>query len=131
MLASGYQIKVQKVYSGINSHLNALGGGLLTPQIQTPSDLFSFSHIRNSTRMENSRIGALRMASLSQLGFKATVDEQVRTWQQQQQQYKNQPKPAAVPQHSNPEQDAGISPHPRIGIGLPMSNIFATWAFIF
>jgi pyruvate dehydrogenase kinase 2/3/4 len=105
-------------------YLNSLGGGLLTPQIQTPSDLFSFSHIRNSTRMENARIGALRTASLSQLGVKATVDEQVRTWRQQ---YKNQPKPVAV---RDPEQEAGISAHQRIGIGLPMSNIFATWAFM-
>jgi len=36
------------------------GGGLLIPQINSPSDLFSFSHVRNATRMDRSRLGALR-----------------------------------------------------------------------
>jgi len=51
-------------------------------------------------------------------GVKATVDEQVDRWQN-----------PAAPQDdgvTDPERKAGISPHPRLGIGLPMSNIFAT-----
>ncbi|KAG7096918.1 hypothetical protein E1B28_004321 [Marasmius oreades] len=73
------------------------GGGLLAVQkrygIQSPSDLFSFSHVRNSARMEVDRIGALRTVISRPQGVWATVGEQI----------------------------------PRIGIGLPMSNIFAKW----
>ncbi|KAG6836516.1 hypothetical protein H0H93_007193 [Arthromyces matolae] len=93
------------------------GGGLLTPEnpIKTPSDLFSFSHVRNASRLEDSRIGALRTFSSSSQGIKATVGEQVDRW-------KNEPDTA-----TNPEKEAGVGPHARIGIGLPMSNIFATY----
>lgn len=58
--------------------------------------------------MNNDRLGALRTASSR--GVKATVAEQV----------------GAGRMH-DPETDAGIAPHQRIGLGLPMSNIFATW----
>lgn len=100
-----------------NQMINCAGGGLWTQenQIKSPSDLFSFSHTRNATRMENSRLGALRSISSSNYGMRATVAEQLRRWQQ--------PLPADV---DDPEKDAGVGPHPRIGIGLPMSNIFAT-----
>lgn len=94
-----------------------IGGGLLNPHINLPSDLFSFSHIRNTTRMENSRIGALRTVSSSRQGMRATVDEQVNWWQEQDN------------DGDDPEKTAGVGPHQRIGIGLPMSNIFATSAF--
>ncbi|KAL0949535.1 hypothetical protein HGRIS_009585 [Hohenbuehelia grisea] len=99
------------------------GGGLLTPQnrIKTPSDLFSFSHIRNAGRLEDSRIGALKSASSSREGVKATVDEQVGRWNHHQKFSDS----TEVP--SNPEKEAGVGLHPRIGIGLPMSNIFATY----
>lgn len=86
------------------------GGGLLTPQIKSPSDLFSFSHLRNSTRMEDSRLGALRSVSSSTHGITATVKEQLMTLSQ-------------PTRRESPDRSA---PHPRIGIGLPMSNIFAT-----
>jgi pyruvate dehydrogenase kinase 2/3/4 len=96
-----------------------LGGGLRSAEhnIKAPADLFSFSHIRNAARLEHSRLGALRTMSSKPEGVKATVNEQVDRWQ----------KPAA-PQDdgTDPERKAGISPHPRLGVGLPMSNIFAT-----
>lgn len=87
---------------------NSPGGGLWTPenQIKTPADLLSFSHTRNASRLALPRIGALRTVSSSPRGVRATVDEQVSY------------------QH-DPEVDAGVGPHPRIGLGLPMSNIFA------
>lgn len=53
--------------------------------------------------MHDSRIGALRDASSR--GVKATVAEQV---------------------VDDPERGAGIAPHQHMGLGLPMSNIFAT-----
>ncbi|EKM59520.1 uncharacterized protein PHACADRAFT_250081 [Phanerochaete carnosa HHB-10118-sp] len=84
------------------------GGGLLTPQIKSPSDLFSFSHVRNATRMEHSRLGALRTVSSSTKGMTATVHEQL----------------YAVNRVDAPDRS---TPHPRIGIGLPMSNIYATY----
>ena len=81
----------------------------MTPQIKSPSDLFSFSHVRNATRMEDSRLGALR--TVSNTGMKATVDEQLYDVKH-------------TPEENAPDRPA---PHPRIGIGLPMSNIYATY----
>lgn len=95
----------------------AIGGGLShaeTP-ISTPSDLFSFSHVRNATRLEDSRIGALRNASQRQEGLRATVAEQLGSWEKVRKQQ-------TVDLPATPSQIL----HPRIGIGLPMSNIFAT-----
>jgi pyruvate dehydrogenase kinase 2/3/4 len=59
--------------------------------------------------MERSRLGALR--SVSSRGVMATVEEQVE------------------PQAGTSEKGAGLAAHPRIGIGLPMSNIFATYVY--
>ncbi|KAJ6613414.1 alpha-ketoacid dehydrogenase kinase N-terminal domain-containing protein [Mycena sp. CBHHK59/15] len=98
------------------------GGGLSLASIKTPSDLFSFSHIRNAARLQNSRIGALRTVSSSPHGMRATVDEQVGRWQQN---MASGNYPDA--KDDDPEMEAGVGPHPRIGIGLPMSNIFATY----
>ncbi|KAJ7047343.1 branched-chain alpha-ketoacid dehydrogenase kinase [Mycena alexandri] len=96
------------------------GGGLYHTRVKTPSDLFSFSHIRNAARLQNSRIGALRTVSSSPHGMRATVDEQVGRWHQN---LASEPEGKGA----DPETDAGVAPHPRIGIGLPMSNIFATY----
>jgi pyruvate dehydrogenase kinase 2/3/4 len=63
--------------------------------------------------MENSRIGALRSASSSDKGVRATVAEQVDRWNH-------------VKSDEAKDKVASNEPHPRIGIGLPMSNIFAT-----
>lgn len=91
------------------------GGGLFTAenQINEPSDLFSFSHLRNATRLERSRIGALRTASTSEQGVRATIAEQVHRWKD--------PKSSEMA-----TSEGGAEAQPRIGIGLPMSNIFAT-----
>ncbi|KAG6861589.1 hypothetical protein C0995_014496 [Termitomyces sp. Mi166 len=102
------------------------GGGLSTPQnqIKTPSDLFSFSHVRNATRLEDSRIGALRTFSTSPQGIRATVGEQVDRWRKD---VLSGVEDEIGSTSNDPEREAGVGPHPRIGIGLPMSNIFATY----
>jgi hypothetical protein len=109
----------------IHCYMSHIGGGLCTPEnpIKTPSDLFSFSHIRNATRMEDERLGALRSVSSSPEGVRATVGEQVGRWQNP---LLNQDERNTECSSNDPELDAGVGPHPRIGIGLPMSNIFAT-----
>lgn len=100
------------------------GGGLRTPQIKNPSDLFSFSSIRNATRIEQQRLGTLRKVSVQPGGVKATISEQVDRWQQQ-----RQPISTTVPESSGnngyPDMEAGVGNHPKLGIGLPMCNIFA------
>ncbi|KDQ64529.1 hypothetical protein JAAARDRAFT_28172 [Jaapia argillacea MUCL 33604] len=94
------------------------GGGLTTSYITHPSDLFSFSHIRNAARLEKARLGALRSVSKSARGMKATVDEQVAALR---------PGEGLASGEEDVESEAGVAPHARIGIGLPMSNIFATY----
>lgn len=95
----------------------ATGGGLNNAEnpISSPSDLFSFSHVRNATRLEDSRLGALRNASQSEEGLRATVAEQLGSLEKARKQ-ETYDTPAAPPQII----------HPRIGIGLPMSHIYAT-----
>jgi len=61
--------------------------------------------------MENSRLGALRTVSSRPRGIMATVEEQTQ------------------PQSKGPEKGVEQAAHPKIGIGLPMSNIFATYVF--
>nr|GAT59448.1 alpha-ketoacid dehydrogenase kinase N-terminal domain-containing protein [Mycena chlorophos] len=103
----------------VSVRISDRGGGLAT--VKTPSDLFSFSHLRNATRMENSQINALRNASTNPLGMRATVTEQVDRWQQD--------VPSTldpVDPEFDPEVQAGVG-HAKVGIGLPMSNIFATY----
>ena len=98
------------------SLIGLLGGGLrdaLGP-VSSPADLFSFSHVRNATRLEDSRLGALRTASLSKQGLRATVDEQVGMWQD------------ARAQSDSGSLKYSEALHRRIGIGLPMSYIYAT-----
>ncbi|KAF8195862.1 alpha-ketoacid dehydrogenase kinase N-terminal domain-containing protein [Mycena galopus ATCC 62051] len=113
------------IVAGVNDvgvRISDQGGGLLHTMVKTPSDLFSFSHVRNAARLQNSRIGALRTLSSSPLGMRATVDEQVGRWQETLASGNYSDDDAA-----DPELEAGVGPHPRIGIGLPMSNIFATY----
>ena len=93
------------------------GGGI--PNVKSPSDLFSFSHVRNSARLDDSRLGALRDASQSTEGLMATVAEQLgkkRT---------RRPVPSSGDDRPVPAQRVGAEVHGRIGIGLPMSNIYA------
>jgi pyruvate dehydrogenase kinase 2/3/4 len=84
----------------------------MNPHVQTPSDLFSFSHVRNAGRLEDVRLGALRNAILSSRGIKGTVGEQVLI-----------ENPDDVSREVRERVSTEIPP--RIGIGLPMSNIYA------
>ncbi|KAL1747237.1 branched-chain alpha-ketoacid dehydrogenase [Schizophyllum fasciatum] len=94
------------------------GGGLLTPhtRVSSPADLFSFSHVRNGVRLESGRIGALRALGASPQGVWATTREQ-----------RGDTGDDVEDAPADPEQRGGVAPHPRIGIGLPMSKIFATY----
>lgn len=93
----------------------------MNKHISQPSDLFSFSHLRNATRLDDARLGALRTASSSTRGMKATVDEQVNTWR------RSAFSGGAQSPAAGPERLVGVTPYTRFGIGLPMSNIFATF----
>jgi pyruvate dehydrogenase kinase 2/3/4 len=68
--------------------------------------MFSFSHVRNATRLHDERLGALRHLSSSGQGLRATVDEQLDRWK------------------------AGDEAPPlvgRMGLGLPLSNVYSTY----
>lgn len=70
--------------------------------------------------MDNSRLGTLRTVSSDPRGVMATVDEQLSSWAVDQRE--------PDPQWSEgPENGVELGIHPRMGIGLPMSNIFATY----
>lgn len=71
--------------------------------------------------MDDTRLGALRSASSR--GVKATVAEQIGPWSTEQSNDNSHDK-------FDPEREAGIAPHPRIGLGLPMSNIFTTCVIV-
>jgi len=70
------------------------------PSLNSTDDLFSFSHTRNPTRLEDARLGALRSATSRTQGLIGTLKEQ----------FDLKPETAAS--------------HPKLGIGLPMSNIY-------
>ena len=93
------------------------GGGLEDAGVAVPSDLLSFSHLKNTSRLETSRIGALKTISTSPQGMTGTVAEQVTAWKE----HSGERSTVATP-----EESAGVGLHTRLGIGLPMSNIFAT-----
>lgn len=90
------------------------GGGLTSPYISDPSDLFSFSHTRNASRLQSERLQNLR--SVTTKGVNATVGEQLEQW-----------KEFAARKGQDPTQSDRQDIHPRIGLGLPMSNVFATY----
>jgi pyruvate dehydrogenase kinase 2/3/4 len=97
-----------------------LGGGLLNPQIRSPSDLFSFSHVRNASRLEPDYLGPLRTASASTTGMRATVEELVSRWRDEWRQRED-----GTSLKNDPELKSGVGCQPRLGIGLAMCNIFA------
>jgi hypothetical protein len=102
-----------------------LGGGLLNPQIHSPSDLFSFSHVRNASRLEQDYLGPLRTASASPTGMRATMEELVSRWKDEWRQRED-----GTSLKNDPELKSGVGRHPRLGIGLAMCNIFARCARI-
>ncbi|KAF8591407.1 alpha-ketoacid dehydrogenase kinase [Ramaria rubella] len=100
----------------VSIRISDQGGGLsMNPHVQTPSDLFSFSHIRNAGRLEDVRLGALRNAISNPKGIKGTVGEQVS---------ETNSIPSDVSQEVQERVQSSDSP-PHIGIGLPLSNIYA------
>ncbi|KAG8936751.1 hypothetical protein FRC02_012033 [Tulasnella sp. 418] len=93
-------------------------GGGITPEINETTDLFSFSHLRNSMRLTTSRIGALLDASASENGVKGTISEQIEP----------PPESGTVEKAVNLRTRSGsYKLASRIGLGLPMSNIIATY----
>ncbi len=96
------------------------GGGLMSPQIHSPSDLFSFSHVRNASRLEQDRLGPLRTVCASPTGMRATVEELVQRWKDEWPQRED-----GTPLQNNPERKSGAVHRPRLGIGLALCNIFA------
>lgn len=88
----------------------------MSSDIQTPTDLFSFSHTRNATRMESSRLQSLRDVVEKEGGIHATIEEQVQRWQRH-----------AEVKREESSKNARQDIHPRIGLGLPMSNVFARY----
>lgn len=85
--------------------------------VKTPSDLFSFSHVRNAGRLEDERLGALRDAISSSKGIKGTVGEQVTDTMA------GENVEAITTEVRERLVTTDVPPH--IGIGLPMSNIYA------
>ncbi|KZW04069.1 alpha-ketoacid dehydrogenase kinase [Exidia glandulosa HHB12029] len=100
----------------IHIRISDQGGGLLTTDIRQPTDLFSFSHTRNATRMASTRLQSLRDVVEYQGGVNATIEEQVQRW-------KRLAEIKSEEASKNWRQDI----HPRIGLGLPMSNVFARY----
>lgn len=96
----------------IHLRISDQGGGLLSSEIHQPTDLFSFSHTRNATRTDSSRLQSLRDVMANEGGLNATVEEQVSRWTR-----------FSEDASKNLRQDI----HPRIGLGLPMSNVFARY----
>ncbi|QRW16022.1 alpha-ketoacid dehydrogenase kinase [Rhizoctonia solani] len=90
----------------MNVRISDQGGGLRSSSSQTAHDMFSFSHVRNATRLHDERLGALRHLSSSGRGLRATVDEQIARWNES----------------ANNRPLVG-----RMGLGLPLSNIYATY----
>jgi pyruvate dehydrogenase kinase 2/3/4 len=83
---------------------------------QTPSDLFSFSHHRNTTRMSGDVIDALQDLSRRKGGLMGKVSERLLP-------IKNEEVSPSV-------QQEGYKPttqRQRMGLGLPLSNIYATY----
>lgn len=96
------------------------GGGLLSPQICTPSDLFSFSHIRNASRLEQDHLRPLRTVCASPTGMRATVEELVQRWKDEWPRVED-----GTALRNSSERKSGSVHRPRLGIGLAMCNIFA------
>ncbi|KAI9509488.1 alpha-ketoacid dehydrogenase kinase N-terminal domain-containing protein [Russula earlei] len=106
----------------IGMRISDQGGGLLNPQIRSPSDLFSFSHVRNASRLEQNNLGPLRTASASPTGMRATVEELVSRWKDE---WRQREDGASLKNDS--ELEPCVGRHPRLGIGLAMSNIFVRY----
>ncbi|KAH9056571.1 alpha-ketoacid dehydrogenase kinase N-terminal domain-containing protein [Lactarius vividus] len=106
----------------IGIRISDQGGGLLSPHIRSPSDLFSFSHVRNASRLEQDRLGPLRTVCASPTGMRATVEELVQRWKDEWPRGEDESY-----LQNNPERKSGAGHRPRLGIGLALCNIFARY----
>ncbi|KAG8849069.1 hypothetical protein FRB91_010277 [Serendipita sp. 411] len=88
------------------------GGGLMLTETQTPADLYSFSHHRNTTRMRDDRLVALQHFSQRKGGLWGKVQERIAT-------------PGSEDQVNEDSKDED-KPQP-MGMGLPLSNIHVTY----
>jgi pyruvate dehydrogenase kinase 2/3/4 len=68
-------------------------------------------------------LSPLRTASASPTGMRATVEELVSRWKDEWRQSED-----GTALKNDPELKSGVGHHPRLGIGLAMSNIFARYA---
>ncbi|KAH7105664.1 branched-chain alpha-ketoacid dehydrogenase [Auriculariales sp. MPI-PUGE-AT-0066] len=101
----------------IHLRISDQGGGLPASDIHTPSDLFSFSHTRNVQRMSASRLDSLRSLTESAAGgISGTIDEQVVRW-----------KKGSEAKGGEAAQALRHDIYPRLGLGLPMSNVFTRY----
>ncbi|SRR5258708_25411885 len=113
-----------------------VGGGL---SISDPTSLYSFSHLRNAARLESERLGALRDAvhasSRPKRGIVGTIGEQLKRLlpvdraMQIVAQY-DEIGSNLLGGDTSEEKQGGRSDtysRRRIGLGLPMSNIYATY----
>lgn len=92
------------------------GGGLMLNERQTPSDLYSFSHHRNITRLDDARLVALQHVSRRKGGMMGKVSEKISA--------RNSNTRAQEEQEEVAEQEEEPQ---RMGMGLPLSNIYATY----
>jgi len=106
----------------IGIRISDQGGGLLSPQIRTPSDLFSFSHIRNASRLEQDHLGPLRTICASPTGMRATVEELVQRWKDEWPRSED-----GTAQQNGADRKSGPVHRPRLGIGLALCNIFTRY----
>ena len=121
MLEFGYLTKViSTIFSPYSSDIVA-GGGLSNPQIKLPSDLLSFSHVHNATRLDSTRLEGLRKISSSPDGIWATVDEQLGSWHKY-----DRVQPRSDHRRKHLDKKVYTQRLQKVGIGLPMSNIYAT-----
>jgi hypothetical protein len=121
----GYQTKVGSSWYIATPNVNSLytlGGGLLLPENQHPTSLFSFSHLRNATRMHEDRLSALHRMTAD--GFPITVDDRMTRWKAGQQQQLEQQRNHSQGANASSEEAEGVN---RMGLGLPLSNIYARY----
>ncbi|KZO94841.1 alpha-ketoacid dehydrogenase kinase [Calocera viscosa TUFC12733] len=112
-------IQVTLVNSPTDVHIRISdqGGGLTSPDIKSPSDLYSFSHLRNKARLASDRLAALKQAASRRKGMMATVKEQLSP--------SSGNGPAGDGEGEAAEEEVASRTH--LGIGLPMSKIYAEY----
>ena len=100
------------------NHIVFAGGGLfMNPHVQQPSELFSFSHVCNASRLEDVGLGALHTAISSSKGIKGTIGEQVTDMLEGDSDVASQEFQGRV----------SLQTTPCIVIGLPMVGVSVLW----